>query len=240
MKCMNCWFGSQRKCRHEMAYSKMLVEAGSASLSQNGEILELGALSEWKEDAQNVGESDSEYSDEGTDDGVDAESESCNPDIVTGNGPRNGRCLNQPEIFFTSRKPRSLYTCAGEQKLCEKLTDLVEEWDRGKGGLSYVDRKGWQCQGTVRDSNNTTCKCECRNETALRILPSNVSLFTLNQGVFSIVLHDRICVFTRTGIMVTLMVYSRRRKAERLPLNYCIFGCIKVLHAGYRSDLFLS
>lgn len=60
----------------------------------------------------------------------------------TSNDLISKRCVSEAQTNATSEKVRPLYMCPGEQKLVVQLTDLIEKWNRLKGGLSFVDPNG--------------------------------------------------------------------------------------------------
>lgn len=109
----------------------------------------------------------------------------------SGNGGMpEGRCLYMPKTFFTCDKPRPFFMCPSEEKLTEQLTDLIEEWDRRRGGLSFVEPEGWPCRGKIRRADGYEEPCVRCKDGSERILPRKVTLFTLNHSLMSVVIND--------------------------------------------------
>lgn len=106
---------------------------------------------------------------------------------------RGGKNLNEPKNWFTSVKLRSLFMCPAETGITEQLTDQIEQWERRKGALSYVDPDGWVCDGKVRKDQGQQTSCPHTKDSDCKILPRKVTLFTLNHDMFSIVIKDWIC-----------------------------------------------
>lgn len=194
MKCTQCNFGPQQKCRHEAACSKMLSECGLVTLIDNGDMQERNARIET--DIVQMGDdgSGSEYEDEenGT---TTAGGIHIGDSTAMKSGPDGGggKHLYQPVPYMRSENTRPLYMFRSVKKLTDQLTDLIGEWDRSKGGLCFEDPEGWICAGTVRGANGDEVICDATNEQSTRVLPRKVTLYTLNHDVLSVVLKDWVC-----------------------------------------------
>lgn len=204
MKCTQCRPGPRRKCRHEAACMKILAEAGSVTINDNGEMKEKCGPVEPTRRRTYGGSSgsNSEYSTSDEDlekvDGKREELEIVDDDDKDEHGDTipssaiTGRCLDQPETFFSSWKVRPLYMCPAERHITKQLTDRIEKWDRLAGGLSFTDPDGSPCEGTLLDKDGRYTCTHVKQGTP-RILPRKVTLLTLNHDLFSVVLNDWVC-----------------------------------------------
>lgn len=86
-----------------------------------------------------------------------------------------------------------MYICSADIGMTQQLKNLIEKWQRTKGGLCFGSSQGWPCHGLVRSADGTEETCRHRLYGSDLIYPRNITLQTLNQDMFSSVLKDWRC-----------------------------------------------